>query len=919
MRILTLATGLIFLSAINTQAQTKIIRGNLTDTSSRQPISNASVMVLRLPDSVLVNFARSGSDGSFSIVVPDSIKPLLLITHPLFAEYIETNVSEKRANKVALTSKSKMLETIIIRTGGSIRIKGDTTIYTADSFNVSANANVEELLKKLPGIQVDRNGEIKAMGEKVEKVLVDGEEFFGDDPGMAVKNLRADAVKEVQVFDKKSEQAAFTGIDDGNTQKTINLKLKEDKKKGYFGKVALSGGIGENIGNRFNNNLLIGSFKGNRKLSGFLLNGNTGQDGLSWQDRTRYGGDENNFDMMDEDGIFSVQFQNASNEDEININTENGFIRNVNAGLQYSNKWNDRHKINFTPRYNQQDYENQRTVVTETQFGDSAFRETALSDVRLNRYNTQNKLVYDANLDSFNSIKITAQADIYHTEFREETETQTESNKGNPINGSERISDRTIDRSVLFANVLFKHKFRKARRTLSLDANWKQTDQESEQTLISSNKFFVNGTALPPIDQNQQTLGLQASTRWSGKLVYTEPLTKKWSMEMSYQWSIEQGRNNQRTSRIDGTGNYTNPIDSLTNNFSQQILVHTPTARFNYSYKKIKVGFGSGFGITQFDFTDLSKDTLYNRNFINLFPSASFVYSYKGNHSLRVRYNGSNTQPTLNQLQPLLNNNNLFNQFEGNPNLKPSFTNNINLTNNGYNFLKNQWNFQTININFTQNSITNNRTIDPKTGITTIRPVNTNGNISISSWNGIGFKHKKTDIDVQINGNANYSRFADFINSNISFSNTVSGGLGLTLNKSKKDVYDVSLNNEFNYNYNTNAQTNTANTFRTNTTTVNATVYYKKVWSIVSDYQYFARQKLAFQSEGLNVHLLNVKLQRTFRNNEFTVYINARDLLNQNIGLDRNFYANTFIEERNQRLRRYFMLGFQWDFKNGKK
>jgi hypothetical protein len=614
-----------------------------------------------------------------------------------------------------------------------------------------------------------------------------------------------------------------------------------------------------------------------------------------------------------------MQFQNVSNEEDININTQNGFIRNVNAGMQYSNKWNDRHKINFTPRYNQQDYENQRTVVTETQFGDSAFRETALSDVRLNRFNTQNKLVYDANLDSFNSIKITAQADIYHTEYREETESKTQSNKGNPINGSERISDRTIDKSVLFANVLFKHKFRKARRTLSLDANWKQTDLESEQVLISSNNFFVNGATLPSINQNQQTLGLQASTRWSGKLVYTEPLSKKWSMEMSYQWSVEQGRNNQRTSGIDSTGNYNSLIDTLTNKFDQHILVHTPATRFNYNYKKIKIGLGSGFGITQFDFADLTTNKPYNRNFVNLFPSASFVYSYKGNHSLRVKYNGSNTQPTLNQLQPLRNNNNLFNQFVGNPNLKPSFTNNINLTNNGYNFLKNQWNFQTININFTQNSITNNRTIDPKTGGTTIQPINTNGNISISSWNGIGFKHKKTDIDVQVNGNANYSRFADFINGNTSFSNTVNGGLGLTLNKSKKDVYDFSLNNEFNYNYNTNTQTRTANSFRTNTTTLNATVYYRKAWSIVSDYQFYAREKLAFESDGLNVHLLNLKLQRTFRNNEFTVYINARDLLNQNIGLDRNFYANTFIEERNQRLRRYFMLGFQWDFKNGKK
>jgi hypothetical protein len=919
MRIAYLISTLCFLCLFDVaQAQNKIIQGNLTDTSTKQPIVNASVMVLRLPDSVLVNFTRSATDGSFSMQIPDSVKPVLLITHPLFAEYIESKPSEKKLNRIALTSKSKMLETIIIRTGGSIKIKGDTTIYTADSFNVSANANVEELLKKLPGIQVDRNGDIKAMGEKVEKVLVDGEEFFGDDPGMAVKNLRADAVKEVQVFDKKSEQAVFTGIDDGNTKKTINLKLKEDKKRGYFGKVSLSGGIGENIGNRFNNNLLFGSFKGKRKISAFVLNGNTGQDGLGWQERMKYGGDENNFEMMDEDGIFSYEFRIPGSEDEIFINTENGFIRNTNAGLQYSNKWNDRHKINFTPRYNQQDYENQRTMVTETQFGDSSFRETALSDIRLNRYNTQNKLVYDATLDSFNSIKITAQADIYHSEYLEQSTSLTQGNTGTLKNGSDRLSDRTSDKSIVFGNLLFKHKFRKSRRTLSLDANWKKTNQESDQLLTSTNKIFINDTSFA-IGIDQQTTGSQNSDRISGKLIYTEPLTAKWAMEFDYQWSIEQGRNNQRTLGKDGTGNYSTTIDSLTNDFDQSIIVHTPSTRFNYNYKKIKIGFGSGFGITQFDFADLSQQRNYRRDFINLFPSASFVYSYKGNHSLRVKYNGSNTQPTLNQLQPLRNNNNIFSQYIGNPDLKPSFTNNINLTNNGYNFLKNQWNYQTININFTQNSITNNRTIDPKTGSTIIRPVNTNGNISISSWNGIGFKNKKTDVSVQINGNANYSRFADFINSNLSFSNTINGGVSINLSKSKKDVYDVSLNNDFNYNYNTNAQTKTANTFRTNNLTANATVYYQKTWSIITDYSFMSRQKLAFQSEGLNVHLLNVQLQKTFKNNEFTVYIKARDLLNQNIGLERNFFANTFTEERNQRLRRYFMIGFNWDFKNGKK
>ncbi len=143
---------------------------------------------------------------------------------------------------ISIILKAKLLKEVIVHnTAGAIRIKGDTTEFAADSFKVQPNATVEDLLKKLPGIQVDKNGNITAQGEKVQKVLVDGEEFFGDDPTLVTQNLRADMVDKVQLYDKKSDQAAFTGIDDGQKQKTINLKLKDNKKNGYFGKANASG------------------------------------------------------------------------------------------------------------------------------------------------------------------------------------------------------------------------------------------------------------------------------------------------------------------------------------------------------------------------------------------------------------------------------------------------------------------------------------------------------------------------------------------------------------------------------------------------------------------------------------------------------------------------------------------------------
>ena len=405
-------------------AQQIEISGRIADTTSKSNVRNAIVMLLSAKDSVIKKYTRTDTEGKFSLDNITKGSYVLMVMHPLFADYVD-NVDIDGANimvgTIAVTPKSKLLEAVIIKSGSPIKIKGDTTIYTADSFKVSANANVEELLKKLPGIQVDKNGQIKAMGETVEKVLVDGEEFFGDDPGMAVKNLRADAVKEVQVFDKKSEQAEFTGIDDGNTQKTINLKLKENKKTGYFGKISVSGGLMKDIDDRYNNNLMFSTFKGKRKLSAFLLNGNTGQDGLSWQDNEKFGGESDNYSMsMDEDGGMMFAWRGGGTDDEPDVNTENGFIRNINAGVQYSNKWNDKHSFNFSPKYNNQVYDNTKTIFTQTQILDTLtnnlveLNENANQISAVNRYNTKLRATYDIKIDSMNSLKITANANYYY-------------------------------------------------------------------------------------------------------------------------------------------------------------------------------------------------------------------------------------------------------------------------------------------------------------------------------------------------------------------------------------------------------------------------------------------------------------------------------------------------------------------------
>lgn len=895
------------------------ISGIIKDTTSNKFVKNAVVALISQPDSILIKFTRTSEDGYYILKNLPTGKHTLMVTHPAFADYVEdldVKAGTENFPLVAVTPKSKLLEAVIIKSGSPIRIKGDTTIYTADSFKVSANANVEELLKRMPGIQVDKNGQIKAMGETVEKVLVDGEEFFGDDPGMAVKNLRADAVKEVQVFKRQSDQAAFTGIDDGKSQQTINLKLKEDKKKGYFGKIDAAGGLQKSIDDRFNTNMLFSTFKGKRKLSAFLLNGNTGQDGLNWQDREKFS-DNSEFNMsMDEDGGIMFMSAGGSSDEEPYINTENGFMTNLNAGLSYSNKFKDANTLSFSPKFNSQRYNNSMNSFTQTQVGDSIFRENSITNSDINRQNIKLNAAYDIKIDSNNSIKFTVAASAYQTESEERRSAATTGEIGNLKNSTDRDLSINSEKQSLNASVLFKHKFKKPRRTLSINSDFYVLNSNANNILKSKNQTYNDGNPSFLQDINQLRDIERATQRLSSTLLYTEPISEKYAMELGYELSRNSGTNNQTTFEYSNvTGKYETMVDSLTNDFDQTITTHKPTFKINYASKKIKFNFGSGFGITDFDFVDKTIQQKYVRNFTNFFPQAFLSYTYKGNRNLRFNYNGNTRQPSLSQLQPIANNNDLFNQYIGNPDLKQSFSNSFNLSHNSYDFIKDRWMYQSVRFSTTSNAITNNRIIDLDSGKTTIQPINTDGNYNMNFYTGIGMKIKKLDIRIDAGPNFNYSRFADVINSITSFATNVSAGMSLGVSKSKEKKYDVWVQNEFNFSSNKSTVSG-SNSFYSNTLNANVRLYYKKVWSINTDYNFFSRPATAQFNQSLNNHLWNARLERTFKKDEFTAYVMIRDILNQNIGIDRRFYSNTVSEIRNDRLKRYWMAGFTWNFKN---
>src|SRR5438477_1381577 len=679
--------GVVFILAAVTSShsQTASIKGTLTDTVEKKNLFNTVIAILKKPDSVLIKFTRADKQGDFLLRGLDTGKFILMATHPFFGDYFDqVEIKENSLidlGKIYLTPKSKLLAEVIVKTGTPIRIKGDTVVYTADSFRVRPGANVEELLRRLPGIQVDRNGQITAMGERVKKVLVDGEEFFGSDPGIATKNLRADQVQEVQVFDKKSDQAEFTGIDDGVKDKTINLKMK--KKKGYFGKVEAGGGLKD----KYNLDAMLNSFQAKRKLAGYGIISNTGQVNLDWQDAQNYGGEIDGMTSgISDDGGMYISFNGG--EDSYR-GGRNGIPTNWNAGLHYSNKFNkEKLSLNSGYKFSKVNAPGVTTIFSNTFLPDTSW----ITRSRSNNFSSINKhafnLTLEENLDSANSLKWVTKINNNSTQSRTDYSSETLNKSGQFINNSMRNSNNNSDKDNISSNLLWRHKFKKISRTLSIntDLNWIQT--KNNGLLYSLINYFKNGVFDYRDTTDQQNIQNNESKSINSKIAYTEPLMKDVYLEFNYSVGYYNNNNERITNQKSSNGKYENVIDTLSNSFVFNRFVHSPGTNFRINKKKFNLSFGASVSFSDFVEKNITDNNRINYKYTNFFPKLSYTYKFKPNESFRFNYNGSTNAPSLEQLQPIRVNTDPLNIYIGNQNVNQSFRHNFNMRYDFYNVLK---------------------------------------------------------------------------------------------------------------------------------------------------------------------------------------------------------------------------------------
>lgn len=930
MRKLFTIVSLIF--SISIQAQSYNIRGVLQDTA-KAPLSFSSVFLLHPKDSTLVTFTRADDKGTFlfkNVKKQDYIlKSTFVGLFPIqfLVKYDAANL-QKDVGIISMKPIQKELFEIVVRTAKApIEIRGDTIEYDASKFKVPPGSSVEDLLRKLPGMQVDAQGNLKAQGETVQKVLVDGKQFFGGDPKQATKNLSAEAIKKVQVFNDKTEQAKLTGVDDGKHDKTVNLELKDEFKKGGFGKV--TAGVGTD--NRLNGKINYNKFDDKNQFAIVGFGNNLNQTGLNRDDYQDFKGSQSYNWNDNADFGFSQggwRFYSFS-DDEENVGMGipqswgqgKGLSENYAGGINYNY---DTKKTKFSSNYfyNQTNQSLIESLKSQTFLPNTNYFSNTESNKSNFSENHRMAFRFEKSLDSLNTL-------VFSFNGRAGNRNQELINNADFLNNTQENFRKTDVNNSFNANsyalssaLIFRHKFKKKGRNFAMSGTLNQNQNEQDgiqKTLIKES--LVTGQSFPLgsiFNINQNVLGLSKNIETKSSILYTEPLSKKFNLETFYNF----GKIDQEVDRdvfdlfIDSKPRK----DSLSRYFENKIINNRVGSSIRFTHKTFNVSVGAA--AQQIDingdfFNNQGKASLgsVKNSYKKLLPNVNLNYEVKSGTYLYGGLQSGMTAPPIKDLQPFTDNTNPLYVTIGNPNLKPTTNYSGNMGFGTFNPVSFIQFWSNVNYNYNVNQVVYNQTVDSKL-ITTVNPENITGGQSVGSYFNFGFPIKKTKATASINFNTNFSKNLTYINNVLNNNNNqmLNYGLGLDLTP----VNWFSMFSEFNVS-NTNSKFSVSSAqnqkFTNTSASSNMVLQMPKFWFINMDFNYnaYKNTKLNFDQK---VPLLNISAYKVFgKTKKSELRLTLNDAFKKNLGINQSAFQNVISNSSAQTLTRYLMLSYTYNMK----
>lgn len=904
-------------------SQTFFIEGKITE-QKNAPAIGASVIILK-SDSTFLKGTTTSETGNFKIESVAAGNYLLKISYLGFTDYYRSvSVSEnKTIENIRLSTTVKKLDEIKIETDAIMATQsGDTTSYNAKAFKVNKDATAEDLVTKMPGVTVV-DGKVQAQGEDVKQVFVDGKPFFGDDANSVLKNLPAEVIDKVQVFDRKSDQAQFTGFDDGNSSKTINIVTKTQFRNGIFGKAY--GGYG--YLDKYKAGLVLNRFKEKQRFTVLVMSNNINEQNFSSEDllgvMSSSGGNSN---RGNRGGGRSRGGSSGGSSESFLVDIKNGIINTNAAGINYSDNWGKKTSVSAAYFFNWTDNKATSVLLRDYIVGSNNGLQYDENNVsRSNNYNHRLNLKFECKIDSLNTITLQPRLSLQTNEGLNKL--IGENTRSVVISSTDNSYKSNLEGYTIAFPVSFRHSFAKKGRTFSVDLNPSYNGSKGNSKMQTFNSYYADTLYVDSLDQ--RSLLNKSGLNSTSNITYTEPLSKTSFLSVNYIFTYNYSTSEKNTyNRSLINYDYSLQDTSLSNVFDNTYMAHA--AGLTYRYNKEKFNFSLGVNAQQ---AELYKEQIFpntfngGRTFQSLLPNAQFQYRFDKNKNIRMNYRSNNTPPSVDQLQDVLNNSNSLQLSTGNSDLNQNFQNNFSIRYQGVNTTKSTSLFVLVGGTYTDDYIGNSTIIANQDtvvfndialakGSQITRPVNIDGYFNLRFFFNYSFSLKKLKSNLNINAGCNYNNVPALINNETNYSNTTAPSLGLVLSSNVSEQIDFTISSNSSYNDVVNSiQPDLNSSYLQQNSKVKFNFNPKGGFVFSAEYnnQYYAGLSDAFNQ---NISLLNAAIGYKFlKDKRADIRLFVFDILGQNNSIQRNITEAYIEDTQTNILQRYFMLTFTYNIK----
>ncbi|MBT2559221.1 TonB-dependent receptor [Hymenobacter sp. ISL-91] len=921
------------------RAQTTV-SGRVLDAQDQSALLGANVVLLQLPDSVRRGAAVE-ADGSFVVRGVPAGRHRLTVSFLGYQDVqrtVQVGATPLNLGELTLQAGGVTLKGVeVVGQAAAAVQKGDTAQFNAGSFKTNPDASANDLIKKMPGVTVDpTTGRVQAQGEQVQRILVDGKEFFGNDPDAVLKNLPAEVIDKIQVYDRASDQSQFTGFDDGNQQKTINIVTKPQFRNGRFGRVVAGYGP---LDDRYRVSGNLNSFKGKQRLSIVAQTNNVNEQNFGTDDLLGVVGSSGGGGRGGRGGGGGGRGGNSGNASDFLVNQRGGISKTHALGLNYSDTWGTKTEVQGSYFFNLSDNTSatsllRRYVPTAGQAQDLRYAEDSRASSR--NLNNRFSMRLEHKFDSMNSV-------LWRPSFSMQRNTGTSLLDGNtflasPDGGTSATTPQGANassyRSALTgitgnSRLLYRHRFARRGRTFSAGLDAGYNDNRGDNNLLSSTTFFRQDEPVTS-SLNQFSRLTQTGWSWSGSLDYTEPLGQYGALQVEYDIDYTPNKSDKRTfDFVPGEQQYSRLNDTLSSVFQSNYLTNAGELSYRYQNKELQWSVGA-----ELEHARLQSDQQFprpgntERTFLNLLPNARLRYNFSKQQNLRVNYRTNTNAPSVGQLQEVVNNANPLQLTTGNPNLRQEIRRNLFVRYSSAVPEKSRSFFAFLGGSYVNNYITNNTiyasseplTVDgiviPAGGQLT-RPVNLSRQYSLRSFANYSQPLTFIKSNLSLNAGLNYAQTPGLVFGELNYNRTPSASLGASLSSNISPEVDFTLASNSSQSWVRNSlQPQLNNRFFSQNTSLRLSWIIAKGITLKSDVNHQLYTGLA-AGFNQNFVLWNASLgKKLFANQRGEIQVFAFDLLGQNNSIQRNIAAAYTEDVRTNILQRYFLLSFTYNIRS---